>query len=763
MHEGKVFNTAQQEEQELITLSEADKKQITKITLGIENVPDDLKDIALSDLVSKLETSNHPLNKIYRNEKGDIAMYVVFDDEFEKGYIKYFGTDKNSSLSIFREIPALLEEARKKGYKQLSFHGWNKDLNRVLTRFGFTKAGTENWDGERVDYYKIDLKQKEKGEQKTPEFYQQKQLQKIISDANEFLEKHISVNRREEVKNKVQSTKSALLRRLSTETDIRLSDRQKAILELKLLRYFQNNESIDENVLFDAVQESPKRLNTTKDKSNIENIISAHRNRTQEQIKERKQLRAIKVKLYEALKDVANGTVIDYDEKKFASLTLVGRIHFLNDIINNKKISIEDKKATIAHFDDKFNLGIFSKKFNPMESVLQTNSGGYYLAKLLNAEHCEQEGEDMNHCIGDDAQPHKKRVEKGRIEAFSFRTSPKFNNKTQKMEGDIPLITIEYSPKTGRIEQIKKANDEYLSYDDEYYQDFVEALQKLKETEMDNGEKRKITSINTSELRDIPVKDDHVATGRGEIPNSDFADDDFVLKTGIFTEVTSDEKLTKIINKREGASYEVGQVARTVEEITEKTRYYVGDLKKGDEGVLNNRKNPLIIGGITDFENSTDLLQIPAGVSFGEWANFFGCTNLQSIAENVSFGGGADFRNCTSLQSIAENVSFGGYAIFSGCKNLQSIAENVSFAGNAIFSNCKNLQSIAENVSFGGNAYFSNCTSLQSIAENVSFGGDAYFSGCTSLSQESIQLLKEMKADGRIPGKLTLPNSEEIT
>ncbi len=105
------------------SLSEQDKEQISKITLGIDDVPDDLVRAALPDLIGRLETNSHPLNKIWRDENGEIVGYVVFDDGVEKGYIKYFGTNKASGLSAFTEISKVLEEAKKLGYQQLSFHG----------------------------------------------------------------------------------------------------------------------------------------------------------------------------------------------------------------------------------------------------------------------------------------------------------------------------------------------------------------------------------------------------------------------------------------------------------------------------------------------------------------------------------------------------------------------------------------------------------------------------------------------------------------
>ncbi len=775
-YESKLFRQPQARERLPAALSDDDKNKIKEIALGIGDVPEDLRMVALSDLLERLESNSHPLNKIYRNENGEISLFVVFDDQqFEKGYIKYFGTDNKSGLSAFVEIPALLDEAREKGYEQLSFHGWNKRLNKILTRFGFEKKGSENWNGEEVDYYVLDLKKDEKqeAEEGIPEYYRQKQLQKIISDTNDFIQKHISEERREEVLQKVQRVKNSLLQRIEQETEVELTDIQKANLELKLVRYFQNNESLDENTLFDALVESPKFLN--KSKGSIHRLFELHQQNTLLKIAEMRKKRAEQ-----------NG-----------------------------------------------------EGFNPWEALYETDSGKYYMARLLNMPHLEEESEFMNHCVGT-SDSYINKIKKGNIEILSFRNKSEINSKSGKLEGDSPLITIEYNPKTGRIEQIKKADDEYLSYDDPFYQDFVEALQKLQETEMDDGKKRRINGINTSELKNIQVATDYVATGRGEIPTGDFDfEKDFVLKAGEFTTATSDEKLTQIINKQEGKNYAVGEVARTVDEITEETRCYIGDLTDKDYKLLNNRKNPLdVLGGANfrswtplislpeniffsgdvsfggcktlttlpenisfggnvnfgscasltslpknisfdgwvNFRDCTSLTTLPENISFGSWVNFEGCTSLTFLPENISFGGDVNFKGCTSLRSLPENISFGGDVSFEGCTSLTSLPENISFGGRVDFRGCTSLTSLLENISFGDWVDFEGCTSLTSLPENISFGDWVDFRGCTSLtslpenisfgggadfrgcplSQKDKDRLKKMKEEGKIPGELYL-------
>ncbi len=526
--------------------------------------------------------------------------------------------------------------------------------------------------------------------------HQQKQLQKIISDTNDFVHNHLPEKKRDAVMREVERIESNLLRRISSETDITLSEIQKAHLTLKLLRHFQNHEDLDENVLFDAVAETPKFLN--KSKGSIHRLFEIHQQKTLMAIAERRKKRA--------------------------------------------EISGEEG-------------------LNPYEALFETSSGKYYMARLLNMPHLEEETDFMHHCVGSSTS-YLNRIKRGDIEILSFRKTPEINKERNALNVDEPVLTIQYDVKTGRIAQIKKEHDAYISYDDPYFNDLIEALEKLQDTRMDNGAKRKITSINISELENIPVNEDQVATGRGTIPTSAFTEDDFVLRIGKLTTKTSKAQAAAMINKYEGAHYTAEEVARTTDEITAETRVYIGDLNRGDEDILNNRREPLHIIGKTDFRNSRNLQRIPDNISFGGDVYFIGCTALETISDSVSFGGYAVFTNCTALETISNNVSFGGSAYFIGCTALKTIPDNVSFGGNVYFRNCTALTTIPNSVSFDGYANFRGCTALKTISNNVSFDGYANFRGCSSLSREIIAMLRQKKANGDIPGTLILPDGIEV-
>ncbi len=553
------------------------------------------------------------------------------------------------------------------------------------------------------------------------------------SDIRKTLE-NIAKEKREEVYKRAQRLTQELVQKVSRNTHIELSPIAQANLELKLLRHFQKNDMIDENVLYDAIIETPKFLNESR--GSIQRLLEIHQIKTIEKIAEMRKKRA----------------------------------------------------------EDTGEEGL-----NPYEALFPTDSGDYYMARLQNMPHLREESGYMKHCVGTSSS-YINKIKRGEIEILSFRKTPQINKETQKLEGDTPLITVEYDVKRNNILQMKKKNDKYISYNDPYFSDFVEALQKLQDTEKDNGEKRKIDRIDVCELSGIPVETDYVATGRGHIPIADFDyENDFILKRGEITDETPDDKITEIIYKQTGKEYTREQIAITKEEITKDTRYFVGDLKPEDYDILNNRINPIHVEGNINFTGCTSLTTLPEGLSFGGTHAFFdgctsleviskgisfpqmtifkGCTSLKTISEGVSFGMHTDFKDCTSLKTLPKGISF-EWANFDGCSSLEIISEGVSFGDNAFFADCTSLKTISEGVSFsgewirfykcisletlskgisfGGDVDFTGCTLLTSLPEDISFGGDANFTGCTSLTEKDIAMLKDMKSKGKIPGELVI-------
>ena len=382
----------------------------------------------------------------------------------------------------------------------------------------------------------------------------------------------------EEISRRAEEVKNRLLARIEREGDLNFSEIAKANLELKLLRYFQTNESIDENTLFDAVIETPKFFN--KSKGSLERLFEIHQQKTLMRIAEMRKKRA-------------------------------------------EQTGNED--------------------FNPFENLFETSSGNYYMARLLNMPHLEEESEYMDHCVGT-SNSYINRIKKGEIEIFSFRLTPKYDKESGKLQGDAPLLTIEYNLKKKKIEQIKGPDDKLLTGAEEYFQEFLEALEKLEKTKNDLGKNREIREIEDSELKNISVGNDQLLINEGFIDVNDFNEDTgTIFKMGQFTERTSDEKFTEIINAKYGTHYEIGEIARTPEEINENTRFYPGDLDESHLDILREKiKNPFHLGGYLYLSNlkTAKNLTLPQTVGghldLSSLETAEGLTLPQSIGGNLS-------------------------------------------------------------------------------------------------------------------------------
>jgi hypothetical protein len=221
------------------------------------------------------------------------------------------------------------------------------------------------------------------------------------------------------------------------------------------------------------------------------------------------------------------------------------------------------------------------EEMNPYEALFETESGEYYMARLLNMPHLEEESDFMKNCVGT-SDSYINRIKKGDIEILSFRHSPKFNKRTQKLDIDEPLLTIEYNLKTKTIEQIKGYDDVYLNGTEPYFKDVLESLRRLKETENDKGDKREIKKISESELMRINVSNYCLFTEKGivDFENYNEKEHGFILKTGRMpiTENSHKEFAVKLFKFVEGIELKESEIAYNKEEISENTKLYVGDL-----------------------------------------------------------------------------------------------------------------------------------------------------------------------------------------
>lgn len=279
--------------------------------------------------------------------------------------------------------------------------------------------------------------------------------------------------------------------------------------------------------------------------------------------------------------------------------------------------------------------------FNPWENLFTTRSGNYYMARLLNMPHLEVESAYMRHCVGT-SDSYINQIKRGDIEILSFRSVPKFNQGTQRLEGDTPIITIEYNLRTKTIEQMKKQHDEYLSPSDPYYKDVLYALKQLRTTRTDSGQLRNFVKIAPSELKEeIKVRDYHVLTENGEIPLRNFNPDSgaFVFEAGEMPikKSTSRQDAAKIIRIVEGLSFKPEEIAITRKQITPTTKIFVGELFPGffkwlpgsieyvytsfPEGKIRGEtilRETIIAGGESGIEYEQVLTQ--RGINISDWA-----------------------------------------------------------------------------------------------------------------------------------------------
>ena len=516
--ENNPIYSPEQIEKQHLELSPEQENEVRAITLGIEEVDERVREMAVEDVVQTLE-NGHPLNKIITNKEGKTSGYIACEDFVpHEAYIKYFGTNGGVGRNLFKEVPAFFEYAKEQGYTKLNFHGWNKRLNHVLEHFGFERIRTDSMGEFSADYYEKSL-----GEQKTPEeisaerarAFEQKYLAKLAQDYEKTLKTFSAEEKPAKEQNIAQSYQTLSTRLASTE-GFDFNDRAQAVLKLKLARHFQNNDSsLDLNTLYDALIETPKFLDS--DKGKLSRLFEVHEQKTLQKIAEIRRARA--------------------------------------EMTGNET-------------------------FNPYEALYQTKSGKYYMAHLLNMPHLQEESAYMDHCVGT-SDSYINQMKRGDIEILSFRNLPQLNPETHQLEGkDTPIITLEYNIRANTIEQMKKKNDEYLHPEDPYFNDFIEALKMLRQTETDTGKPRNFKKIAKSELENIRVSKYCVLTDQGEIPFREFNPDSgaFILKTGEMTITPEMNKsdIAKISRIIEDIKVDETEIALNPNEISENTKLYIG-------------------------------------------------------------------------------------------------------------------------------------------------------------------------------------------
>lgn len=455
MEKPKTIYTPEKEKKHL-SLTQEQKDSIRNITLGIEEVDEAIREMAIPDVIHTLE-NGHPLNRVIADpSEGATIGYIACEDFVpHEAYIKYFGTSGQTGRSLLREIPAFLEYAKNQGYTKLNFHGWNNRLNHVLERYGFQRLRTDSMGDLSADFYEKTLV-----EQKSPRVISEERKRafedKYLIELSQKYQQTLTgfsvkaaegeTSARQKKEREITAAFQTLSSRLTAQPDFAFGPIQQAVLKLKLARHFQNNDTVDLSTLFDAITESPKFITT--DKGSLHRLLEVHEEKTLQKIAE----------------------------------------------IRKQRAEMTGNEA-----------------FNPYENLFTTTSGKYYMVRLLNMPHLEEESAYMNHCVGT-SDSYVNQIKRGEIEILSFRHVPSMNPVDQKFTEDVPMMTIEYNLKTQTIEQMKKANDAYLSPNDAYFGDVIDALKRLRTTHTDSGQLRDFKKIASSELENFKVQDYHLLT-----------------------------------------------------------------------------------------------------------------------------------------------------------------------------------------------------------------------------------------------------------
>ncbi len=386
-----------------------------------------------------------------------------------------------------------------------------------------------------AEFYEVELQPGKSVEQVDAErrvVFEQKYLTKLRRDyentLNTFSNKipeGAHESSRTQKTNAIAATYRIASRQLTGRGDeFPFGDIPQAVLKLKIARHFQNNNTLDTNILVDAALESSKFFET--DKGSLHRLLEIHEQKTIMLIAERRKRKAEQ-------KDNGN--------------------------------------------------------FNPYEALFTTVSGDYYLARLLNMPHLEQESDYMTHCVGN-SDSYINKMKRGDIEILSLRRLGELNEATQKYEEDKPVVTFEFNPRTGVMEQMRLAHDDCLSPNDVFYPDVMDALRRLPQTITDTGKPRRVSRIQESELEALHLptpKPGYILTDQGEISIHDYnpAESRVILKVGTFEldDQTPKDTVVKLLKIFQNVDAEPTTIARNIGEVTPQTKILVGPIENTSE------------------------------------------------------------------------------------------------------------------------------------------------------------------------------------
>ena len=505
---------------ERLVLTNEQKEAVRNITLDIEEVDESIRLMAVDDVAHTLE-NGHPLNRVITDPKGNTTGYIACEDFVpHEAYVKYFGTTGQIGRNLFQEIPAFFEYAKQQGYTKLNFHGWNDRLNHVLEHFGFQRLRTDEMGGFSADFYEKTLIEQKTSEVVSEErklAFEKKYLNKLDQEYHQTLKTFSKDNllKKEQV---INEAFQSLNNRLSNTENFEYGNRQKAILKLKLARYFQKNEICDLNTLLDAIIETPKFLNT--DKGSLHKLFEVHEQKTIEKIAEMRKQRAEmsgdeKYNPYESLFTTKSG--------KYIMARLLNMPH------------LQEESDFMNHC---------------------VGTSDSYVSKMRRG---EVEILSFRHAPKINPATQKFEVDKPII-------TVEYNRQTN---------TIEQMKKNG--DEYLKKDDPYFN---DIIEALKQLRTTATDTgELRNFTKISSSELQNIEVKDYHILTEQ---GEVSFHDFDLNDNIFILKTGKMEIMpsTSKEDAVKIIRIIKGIECQPNQIAYNQNEITENTKIYIGRLSK---------------------------------------------------------------------------------------------------------------------------------------------------------------------------------------
>ena len=217
------------------------------------------------------------------------------------------------------------------------------------------------------------------------------------------------------------------------------------------------------------------------------------------------------------------------------------------------------------------------ESLNPYENLFETDSGQFYIARLLNMPHLEDESQYMGHCVGT-SDSYVNKMKKGDVEIFSLRDTATHS----------PIVTIEYDRRARRLLQVKSQSDRIPTLADDFSSDLIQALDQLQHTKDDTRELREIRSTEVADLRAL------LSLQEKQSQSAIFTREELIFLYEVERPITGFDVSAReplITKLRAGRDIEEdmlvifdctrAEIAHVPSEITENTRAYVGQLEPG--------------------------------------------------------------------------------------------------------------------------------------------------------------------------------------